>query len=311
MKKSYKTINHTGIQPICVLKHNLTARLEERSEDLIKSLQNSLHLNKYISYESFNEPLINRQMPYIDEHGVIHIHETFLSYLWIISFTMFVLYEEAVAIPDLVKRNLPIPKKQNIALIKLTEELFDYAKSLVRGYSVWDLQYFPNPEFYDINTEEGYYIEKNNDLYVETMNFILFHEISHAELEHIKLVKSNNLVGDKLKEMELEADSRAINLLLGNYRNIYVTHLSIIIGLSSILFCRQNLAGGRKHPDIDERLENALQIIQPTDDSPVWAFLVLFLKLWDRQFSHNFIENSEYDTFKDFYYALITQAKKL
>ena len=224
---------------------------------------------------------------------------------------MFVLYEEAVAIPDLMKRNIQPPKSQNVELIKLTEELFDYAKSLVRVFSKWNIEYFPNPEFFDRSSDEGFYIERNNDLYVEAMNFILFHEIAHAEFEHIKKKNVNSLNNEELKEMELEADSRAINLLLNQYRSKNLSDLSIIVGLASILFCVQNLSGGNKHPDIDIRLENALQIINPADDSPVWAFLVLFIKLWDKQFSHNFIENSEYDSFKDFYYELITQAKKL
>ncbi|MCF2218306.1 hypothetical protein H9Q08_03200 [Chryseobacterium sp. PS-8] len=311
MKESMKKETHVGLQPIRVLKHNLTARLENRSKDLIKLLQHNSKLNKYISYESFDEPLINGQKPYIDKDGIIHIHETFLSYLWIISFTMFVLYEEAVAIPDLIKRNIQPPKSQNVELIKLTEELFDYAKSLVRVFSKWDTEYFPNPEFFDRSSDEGFYIERNNDLYVEAMNFILFHEIAHAEFEHIKKKNVKRLNNEELKEMELEADSRAINLLLKEYRSKNLSDLSIIVGLASILFCGQNLSGGNKHPDIDIRLENALQIINPADDSPVWAFLVLFIKLWDKQFSHNFIENSEYDSFKAFYYELITQAKKL
>jgi len=311
MKRSVRTENHVGLQPISVLKHNLIARLEERSEELIRLLQIESKLGNNIQYVSYNLPLVDRQTPYINDKGTIHIHETFLSYLWIISFTMFVLYEEGVAIPDQIKRGYKTHKNQDRALMNLTEELFDYAKSLVKNFSKWDINYFPNPEFYDRDTDEGFYIERNNDLYVEAMNFILFHEIAHAELEHINKKISQNLSNESLKILELEADSRAINLLLENYKSLNATHLAIIIGLASIIFSGKSLVGGGEHPDIDKRIENALEIIQPTDDSPVWAFLVLFLKLWDKQFSHNFIENSHYDSFKDFYYELIQQARKL
>ncbi len=311
MKQSVKGVNHTGLQPIRVLKHNITTRLLERNEDFIKLLQTSSLLSDSITYACDELPLINKQTPRVDEDGLIYVHETYLSYLWIISFSMFVLYEEGIAIPDQIKRGIPTHKSQNIELIELTEELFDYAKSLVRAYSKWDTEYFPNPEIFDENTDEGFYILKSSDLYVEAMNFILFHEIAHAELEHIKKRDENNLKGDSVKALEIEADSRAISLLLKNCREPRLSYLAIVVGLASMLFMSQGLSGGSEHPDIDVRIQNALDLINPDDDSSVWAFLVLFLKLWDKQFSHNFIENTHYTNFKEFYYELIEQAVKL
>ena len=311
MKKSIKTENHTGLQPIRVLKHNLTTRLLERKEEFIKLLQTSSHLSESIVYVAYDLPLIKKQTPCVDKDGMIYIHETYLSYLWMISFSMFVLYEEGIAIPDQIKKGIPTHKRQNLELIGLTEELFDYAKSLITAYSKWDTEYFPNPEIFDEDTEEGFYILRANDLYVEAMNFILFHEIAHAELEHIKKRDANNLKGDSIKVLEMEADSRAISLLLENCRSPLVSPLAIIIGLSSMLFMGRDLSGGNEHPDVDVRIENAIKIINPTDNSPVWAFLVLFFKLWDKQFSHNFIENTHYNNFKEFYYELIIQAKQV
>lgn len=302
MKKSVRVKNHTGIQPIRVLKHNLTTRLLERNEEFIKLLQTSSQLSDNISYVGQELPLRNKQTPYIDKGGMIYIHETYLSYLWIISFSMFVLYEEEIAIPDQIKRGIPTHKGQNIELIELTEGLFNYAKSLVRTYSKWDIEYFPNPEIFDENTDEGFYILRANDLYVEAMNFILFHEIAHAELEHIKTRGENNLKGDSVKALEIEADSRAISLLLENCRKPFVSHLAIVVGLTSMLFVRQGLSGGCDHPDVDVRIENALDLIKPSEDSPIWAFLVLFLKLWDKQFSHNFVTSTHYNNFKELYY---------
>lgn len=311
MKKSVRVKNHTGIQPIRVLKHNLTTRLLERNEEFIKLLQTSSQLSDSISYVGQELPLRNKQTPYIDKDGMIYIHETYLSYLWIISFSMFVLYEEGIAIPDQIKRGIPTHKGQNIELIELTEGLFNYAKSLVRTYSKWDTEYFPNPEIFDENTDEGFYILRTNDLYVEAMNFILFHEIAHAELEHIKIRDENNLKGDSVKALEIEADSRAISLLLENCRKPFVSHLAIVVGLTSMLFVKQDLSGGCDHPDVDVRIENALDLIKPSEDSPIWAFLVLFLKLWDKQFSHNFVTSTHYNNFKELYYELLDQGKQI
>ena len=311
MKKSFLGEKHIGLQPIRVLKHNLIERLEIRSKEFIELLQKDLLLSENIKYTSYPLPLVNGQTPYVDRDGMIYIHETYLSYLWMITFSMVVMYDEGIAIPDQIIRGTPTHKKQNLELLGLAEELFDYAKSLVTAYSKWDINYFPNPEFYDANTEEGFYIKASTDLYVEAMNFILFHEIAHAELKHIEQRNSNNLEGDGVKALEIEADSRAIVLLLKNHRNLKISHLAITVGLASMLFMSRDLSGGNSHPDIDVRIENAVNIIKPAEDSPVWAFLILFLRLWDQQFSHNFVNSTNYNSFKELYYELMEQAKQI
>jgi hypothetical protein len=309
MKSSIKKDIHNGTQPIRVLKHNLTTRLVERNTELINELQADFRLNGKIVYHIAELPIIEKQTPYIDDKGLINIHETYLSYIWSITFSMFVLYEESISIPDYIKRDKKPPKTQNLELIELTKELFDYSKSLVRVYSEWDKEYFPNPEYFDEETEEGWYILRTNDLYVEATNFILYHEIAHAELEHIKKITIEGLSNDDIKELELEADTRAIELMFLNFRNRNATEIAITIGLSSMLFMSSNLNGGKKHPNIDVRIENFISIIKPKDDSSLWAFLVLFVKLWDKQFSHNFTNKMEYNTYKELYYELIKQAK--
>lgn len=309
MKLSTKKDTHNGIQPIRVLKHNLTHRLVERNAELISELQLNFKLQSHIKYHIAELPLIEKQTPFIESSGHINIHETFLAYIWSVTFSMFVMYEEGIAIPDYLNRDIEPPKKHNPELLELAKELFDYSKSLIRVYSEWDKDYFPNPEYFDENTDEGYYILKTNDLYVEVLNFVLYHEMSHAEFEHINNIQSNSLSNDEIKKLELEADTRAIELMLFNCRNTNATQIAITIGLASMLFSRNDLYGGKNHPNIDVRIENFLQKVNLQDDSPVWAFLVLFLKLWEQQFSHNFKQKKEYDTYKELYYELLEQAK--
>ncbi len=222
---------------------------------------------------------------------------------------MFVIYEERIVIPDQINRNIPTRKSQNLKLIKLAEELFEYSKRLVVIYEEWNKEYFPNPEYFDENTEEGWYIVRTNDLFVEVVNFILYHEIAHAELEHLDQIKEQKLNDESRKQLEFEADTRAVELMLEKNRNINIAKLAIIIGLASMLFCKQHLNGGKKHPNIDKRIENVLNLINPEDDSYLWSFLVLFMKLWDKQFNHNFTYETEYSTYKGLYYDLIKQAK--
>jgi hypothetical protein len=309
MKISIKKDTHTGNQPIRVLKHNLTTRLFERNEEYIKSLHSDFKLEKGIEYHIANLPLIDRQMPFIDEDGVINVHETFLSYVWINCYYFFILHEEGFAIPDHIRRGVPVHKSQNIQLLKEAEELFNYGKSLIVGFVEWDKENFPNPEYFDENTEEGWYILRTNDLFVEVLNFILYHETAHAELEHIKKIKSENLSDSEVKLLEIEADTRAVELIITNIRNKNMTELAIAIGLASMLFFKNTLGGGKRHPNLDQRIENAVMLLQPAEDSSIWPMLTLFLKEWDIQFQVGLEQQHIYDTYKDLFYDFLEQIR--
>jgi hypothetical protein len=309
MKVSVKKEVHKGEQPIRVLKHNLTTRLVERNEKYIKSLHSDFRLDKNIKYHIANLPIVNEQTPFIDDKGMINLHETYLSYVWIVCYYFLVIHEEGLAIPDCVKRNLPTHKPHNPELIPQARELFDYGKSLIQVFSSWDKEYFPNPEYFDEQTSEGWYILRTNDLYVEVLNFILYHEIAHAEFEHIKKITKANLTNGERKILEIEADTRAIELILSNGRSRNVSELAIIIGLASMLFFSNSLYNGKEHPNIDTRLENAIRIFNPLADSPIWSFLALFLKVWDEQFTLGLTNKSDYNDYKELFYDLLSQMR--
>jgi hypothetical protein len=302
MKKSVLKEVHTGEQPIRVLKHNLTTRLIDRNKEYIESLLSDSRLDRNIAYHIASLPLVIRQKPFIDDKGRINLHESFLSYVWIVCYYFFVLHEEELAIPDCIKRDLPTPKPRNPKLISKAKELFDYGKSLITLFSPWDKDYFPNPEHFDEQTDEGYYIHRSNDLYVEVLNFIMYHEMAHAEFEHI------NKTSDKdNKSLELEADTRAIELILYSCRNRNASELAIIIGISSMLFFNNTLDGGKTHPNIDTRLENAIKIFNPSDDSSIWPFLALFFATWDEQWQFGFSKKTEYNNYKELFRDLLSQ----
>lgn len=309
MKTSFYKPTHKGLQPIRVLKHNIAHRLVNRSEDLILELHLDKRLAKHINYHSKDTALVDYQMPYIDSDGVINIHETFLSYIWIVSYTIFILYEEGIAIPDKISKGLTPHKSQSPELIDLTLELFDYGKSLITSYSTWDKDYFPNPEYYDPKTTEGWYVERTNDIYVETLNFILFHEIAHAEYMHVNQVVEGKLTSQERKKLELEADSRAIELIFKQTRSDVATEVSVLIGFAAMIFLKNTVDGGPKHPDVDVRINNYLSHIKPKEDNVIWGMLVVFLKLWDKQFQHNFVHKKIYNDFREMYYELASQIK--
>ena len=309
MKVSVKKDVHNGNQPIRVLKHNITTRLVDRDEKYIKELLVNSKLDDKIKYHGENQSLSKGQTPFINENGTISIHETFLSYIWIICYYFFVLYEETLVIPDAIRMGKKPRKEHNKELCEKAKELFDYGISLIKTYSDWDKEYLPNPEYYDKDDEEGWYIERTNDLSVEVMNFILYHEIAHADLEHIKKIKENNLTDDDVKEIELEADRKAANQILSFKRSQIMTELSIVIGIASLTFFKNNLSGGKKHPDIDARLNNIINVFKPDEEHSLWAILCLVLKNWSNQFNLGLDERGSYDNYKQLYNHLLSQVR--
>lgn len=310
MKKSVRKNTHSGEQPIRVLKHNLTTRLVERNERYIKDLHSDFRLDKNIKYHITDLPLVKDQTPYIDNNGMINLHETYLSYVWIVCYYFFVIHEESLAIPDRIKRNLPVAKPHTPEIIPQAEKLFDYGKSLIWKFSSWDKENLPNPEFFDEETNEGWYILRTNDLYVEVINFILYHESAHAEFKHINKVTTEDLSDNEIKTLEIDADTRAIDLILSNNRNRNVSELAIIVGLASMLFFKNNLDGGAVHPNIDDRLENAITLFSPMDDSAIWSMLSMVLKVWGEQFDLGLIQKKDYNDYKELFYDFLTQLKQ-
>jgi len=60
---------------------------------------------------------------------------------------------------------------------------------------------------------------------------------------------------------------------------------------------------------VDQRLENAISLFEPAEDSPIWTMLSLFLKVWDKQFNLNLKNQPIYDTYKELFYDLLNQVK--
>ena len=155
-------------------------------------------------------------------------------------------------------------------MIEHTQELFNYAISLIKVYSPWDKEYFPNPEEY---SKEEFYVERTNALFVYTMTFILCHEYAHVEKEHLRQREEGN---DSLKariEFEEEADARAVELMLnGATEKTYKTICGgILIGLCSMLFFRKEIVS-TDHPDTDNRIDDFMKRINPESTDPlcVW-----------------------------------------
>lgn len=286
MKKSYYDSNsHKYSQPVRTLYQNLLYWFKNTYPDFkTKELDNAiknLGLNEDIN-------LIDREdrvaMPAgVGTFKIITIQETFLSYLWCISYSLIFIYDKSIH-EQKINKNFKFTDEL-IEKINKAHTLFNYGISLLDKYNPWDIENLPNPEFYD-NLDDDY-IEKANGVYINAVNFTLLHELGHVVLGHvdedIKNEENNTkTTSEEILRGEYDADKFAFDRILkgaNNLTNNSTVAAGIVAGLCSYLYFSSNMTGG-DHPDPDERLKIALDKLKLQDEDNLWGVSCLAFKLW-------------------------------
>jgi hypothetical protein len=296
--------SHEGLMPIRVLQHNLIYEFENMSPsflELSKKVVNELGLSTEIIY-SCEE--ISARSPFV-VFGKISLHESFLSYVWCNCYSLSILYSEVI-----VKKSVNDFFGQEVAIIDKAKaikayRLWEYAISLVSSFSVWDTN-TPNPEKYDVNDEED--VLRINSLYLTAMKFVIAHEFAHIELQHSIRTEAGIESEEVSRRFEIEADARAVELLLQgqNNENIDTIRIGLLLGLCSLLFF-SSVAKGKGYPDMDDRIDAILDKFQITSQDAMWGIATLAYKLWDVHYKKNLVWTNGLESPKDLYESIKAQ----
>lgn len=306
---------HEGHQPIRTLQHNVTHQFEstnptfaELSRQLMAQGKLSPGISYYISKDAIMEKIEGHsQTPFVDKAGKIAIHETFLSYVWCICYSMLVIHEEAIAKPsENSKANMNHIIDQS--KIDMANDVFAYAKSLVVSYSDWNMEELPNPEYY--KESDKFYVERANGLFVFAINFILCHEFAHVEQNHIKKKLAGQDSEEDILRFEKEADARAMELVMKgvDLRNKLTAEIGVLMGLASLLFLNPK-SETTSHPATDDRMHNLILRANPAVDEPHWVIAVLAFKLWDDQFVKGLTWPRAADNYQELYEIMRAEIK--
>lgn len=237
----------------------------------------------------------------------IQLHETFLSYQWCITYAIYTLYVETIDYPKINEQNGYEVYSISQEKIEKAKDLFSYAKSLVKYFSEWDKDEYPNPERYPAENRD--YVEQSNIYCTEGIKFILCHEFAHAE-KHLDALPDSDCLSC-FQDMEFEADNEAIdNILRGTSKEKkFIVEIAIVMGVISMIFFRSTTSG-QKHPNVEDRLTNALERMAVDDNSRAWAFACVALELWDDQFNLQFDWKAKGTvTYKQLYFNTVAQIK--
>lgn len=299
---------HSGSQPIRVLQHNIIAAYENTHPDfleLTRKIMNENGLQPGIEYRIADEPI---RTPYVTGAKKICIQETFLSYVWCVSYALTVMYDEALA---KMSRNRVAGEENeqiNYELLAKAEALWNYAKSLKKVYTPWDME-LPNPENY--YPEDQWWIERINGVYVKALNYVLCHEFAHVEKKHFERYAAGENTAAHRKVHEKEADDRAIELVLmgTDDTNSATVRFGILIGLCSLLFFN-SITYSSSYPSADDRIHAILEKINPEPEDGMWGVATLAFKLWDGQFTKMYDWSNDLASYKDLYFHIKQQIEQ-
>ena len=281
----YNRDEHKYTQPVRTLYHNVKFWFHNTYPGF-KTKEIDEAIKKLGLHEDIN--IIDREdkvaMPAgVGTFKIITIQETFLSFLWCVSYSLLFIYDKAIHEPK-INKDFQFTEELNLK-IRNAHLLFDYGISLLDRYNPWDIDNLPNPEFYDRFDDD--YIDKANGVYLNAVNFILLHELGHVVLGHIDNDIKNETNNLKVTEAEIlrnefAADQFAFERILrgaGNLTNNRTVSAGIVTGICSFLFFSTNMKGG-DHPDPDERLKIALENLNLPEEDNLWGISCLAFKLW-------------------------------
>ena len=272
-----------GYQPVRFLQPLLLGAFENAAPGFFDLLQEQVRYNGANPAVTYDMDPLPADGPHIEGvDGTIYLRESFLSYLWGVSYAGLVIYDETIVRPRITPEYVRSAEQQK--LITGAVGVFKYALSLTRRYSHWPLEQLPNPERY--SEQETFYVEKTDAVFVMATVFVLIHEYAHFFLGHLESDAAGIVqTSTERKADETAADRFAIQTMLegaaiADPQTANTIRCGIVVGLGAILLPHQNLDGGDEHPDPHLRLNAGIQLLELTADDNLWGIGAMMLALW-------------------------------
>lgn len=310
----YNPSTHGGTQPVRVLQYNIIDSFEKASpgfRDELRSVVTQKGLPRGIKYHVNEQPILRSggraQTPCVSTDRGIELHETFLSYVWTICYSLLVLFDELIQ-KRMIQKAYNRTFEYSPKTVREAFCLFHYGISLIKQFRVWDKGTLPNPEEYDEN--EADYVEKANGVFVHAMVFILCHEFAHVRCGHTEAANRNGDVSPDLEKIhEYRADELATTIVLAGAEDESrrsTAGFGLIAGLSADLFLG-SVVKSETHPDKDDRIRNALEKLNLGEKDNLWGIACLAFKLWDESYRTRLKWPTEVETYKDLFYCVVSQ----
>jgi hypothetical protein len=305
-----------GGQPVKVLRDNIDKWFKNVYPEFeTKELKEAIE--KFQLHDELN--VIEREdkiasPAFVGSFKIISIQETFLSYLWCLTYSLIYIYDKTIHEPRTIENYVISPNVTEKA--HKARLLFNYGLSLLNNFNSWDIENLPNPQYYD--NQEDDYIEKANGAYLHAVNFVLIHELGHVLLGHVdndteSEEKSIEISNETKIQDEIDADNFSFERMFKSPESLTNSHtaqVGLISALCSFIFFSTNMKG-EEHPDPDKRLQAALEKLNLQPEDNLWGLSCLAFKLWTMENNMVLEWPSEVETYKDLFYLTMEQLKHM
>lgn len=303
----YNPAVHKGELPVRVLSHNWINWFENITPNFKEEAKGEIdfrNLKAGLIYH-FDKSQIT-ECAYINPNHQIELYENYNQFLWCICYSLLVLFDKGIQEPILCK-NYTGKLDFNNPYIRNSINIFNNGFDLLNTYKDRQFYQFPNPEKY--NKYDKYYIEKVNAIFCAAMVFILLHEYAHQFLGHL----DNNYKSEEPQNDEYACDEYAIDKMSSKLstKESSTYKFGIIAAISSLIIYDKSLEGGEMHPDIDERLEMAMNKMKIEDIHYLWGVASLTYKLWGIKYNKDIEMPPVFNNYKHLFEYIQVKIREL
>ena len=308
-------MNLLGSQPVRVLEAKVLAWFEDKYPEFRQELEAiGVHwvLSRRIKYYCDVAPILAHDhehhiTPYIDRSGQIGLHETFMSYVWALSYSFMVIFDEGLHGPKIDK-----PPGHGYRLghfLSRGYSTLNYGIKLLHEFQPWP-ESLPSPE--QCSEEDQYYVTRANGIYICAADFILCHEVAHAACGHLAnqseaATRGENLPNHEIRVMEHEADQWALSHVIKGIReerSRTMVGFGAIAGLGALLFLESEITSGT-HPDTDDRMISVLNTLCSDSRDNLWGVAATFFIAWNFGFDKGLDLPTECDTYEALFQEIV------
>lgn len=301
-----------GNQPVRVLELNILDWFEDKYQGFraeLEAIGAASGASRTIKYYCGEAPILDPKGHDMTPHvklanGQICLHETFLSYVWALSYAMMVVFDEGLHGPKTGKD--PGHGKPLGYFLAGGYGLLDYGLSLIREYKPWP-QDLPSPDPSHYTGEDTYYPTRASGIYLAAVDFILCHELAHIACGHLgrhtdAISRGQVLPAHEIRAAESEADAWAMGRVTRGIRNpdrpATTVGFGAIAGLASVLLLGAEITS-ITHPDTDERIRAVMQGLGPDRMDNLWGVVAAYYIAWSVHYGVDLQLAQQFDTYGD------------
>ena len=233
----------------------------------------------------------------LDFQNQIRIYDNFCQFFWCLCFSSILFYDKGIIEKQMTtgfSGNIDISENET----KLAYDVFKAGIGLLHNCQ----EITPRHVFFELpnpyNNVKHDYVGKSNNVFCYGMAFIIYHEFSHFQFEHISSTKENEEVADSNSFWTLYLNSPEDEKITAN--------IGMILALCALIFLDNTMKGDDNHPDSDLRLESLIKNIESEFDH-YWGIACISIKMWafNYGFENEFPDVKEIDSWKSYFRVIL------